>query len=525
LLDEQFSINKDYYTFVNKSFIPVRLAREKGDEEIFTLYKISATPTVVVIEADGKEIDRIIGYDDPPSIFLKQLTNAYNRTETLEKLQSAYEKNPDDLINTFKLGYKMLQVKFDRKKITELFTKVYQNSDEARKITIEYDIPGELVNLYEWTLYQLGMISGISTNFKHFFILLKEYPDSRFAYSVYETVSKSIPATVDSTTEEWFFDSMLEKYPDNLKLLMNYVNHYTQTGKNTEKALKAASKVTNELEMIVISPFFNMNKVYNNYAKLLEKNGDEDILMRVYGTLYLRLTQGFYEEALMNYIRFWAAKGGNEESVDKALTILTTVNAFRVSAYIITNFVTNTYITMGKMDKALEFYGPSFLKKNWDNASEIDSYAYYWAEKGENLPSALEAIARYEELEPDQELLNLKEKIYFSMGDTIKARKYGEEYIELYKNNPWYLESYARDWADKGKNLDNALKACKTGLAVKNDNVSLWFTLSTVYWKMENYEEALKAADKTREIYGVDNPAITKQIENIKADMARIKKK
>jgi tetratricopeptide (TPR) repeat protein len=111
------------------------------------------------------------------------------------------------------------------------------------------------------------------------------------------------------------------------------------------------------------------------------------------------------------------------------------------------------------------------------------------------------------------------------MGDTIKARKYGEEYIELYKNNPWYLESYARDWAEKGKNLDNALKACKTGLAVKNDNVSLWFTLSIVYWKMENYEEALKAAEKTRELSGEDNPAITKQIENIKADMARIKKK
>jgi len=525
LLDEQFSINKDYYTFVSKKFISVRLAREKGDEEIFTLYKISATPTVVVTEADGKEIDRIIGYDDPPSIFLKQLTNAYNRTETLEKLQSAYEKNPDDLINTFKLGYKMLQVKFDRKKITELFTKVYQNSDEARKITIEYDIPGELVNLYEWTLYQLGMISGISTNFKHFFILLKEYPDSRFAYSVYETVSRSMPATVNSTSEKWFFDSMLEKYPDNLKLLMNYVNHYTQTGKNTEKALKIASKVTNELEMIVISSFINMNTMYSNYAKLLEKNGDEDILMRVYGTLYLQLIQGFYEEALMNYINYWFWKGGNEENVDKAQTLLTTVDAFKVSEYNIKNFVANTYIPIGEKDKAMEFYGPSFLKSVWDNISELYYYAYYWTEKEENLPSALEAVNRLEALRPELKLSNFKEKIYLSMGDTVEARKYGEYYIELNKNNPNILEFYASSWADKGKNLDNALKACKTGLAVKNDNVSLWFTLSIVYWKMENYEEALKAAEKTRELSGEDNPAITKQIENIKADMARIKKK
>jgi len=75
LLDEQFNTNSDYAEFVNKNYIAMRFTlKDKGGPEMFELFDVQSTPTIVFAEADGKEIDRITGYANPPESFLYNMT-------------------------------------------------------------------------------------------------------------------------------------------------------------------------------------------------------------------------------------------------------------------------------------------------------------------------------------------------------------------------------------------------------------------------------------------------------------------
>jgi Flp pilus assembly protein TadD len=53
-----------------------------------------------------------------------------------------------------------------------------------------------------------------------------------------------------------------------------------------------------------------------------------------------------------------------------------------------------TCITWDKKDRALAVYGPSALAKIGDDAMRLNSYAWFWAEQGANLESALSAAQR-----------------------------------------------------------------------------------------------------------------------------------
>ncbi len=61
------------------------------------------------------------------------------------------------------------------------------------------------------------------------------------------------------------------------------------------------------------------------------------------------------------------------------------------------------------------------------------------------------------------------------------------------------LWQYGGFWARQNKNLDDALAASKRSVELLPGLNYLWNTLSLVYEKMQNYPEAIKAAEKALE--------------------------
>jgi tetratricopeptide (TPR) repeat protein len=116
-------------------------------------------------------------------------------------------------------------------------------------------------------------------------------------------------------------------------------------------------------------------------------------------------------------------------------------------------------------------------------------------------------------------------QIYMDAGRQEKALAvYGPEYMSQNAKSGPALGRYAQFWAQQGTNLDSALAAAKTVTELTPDAYNSYNTLATVYQKMKNYGEALKAAEKALSLAPVQpaqiKEGIQKTIENIKTSAA-----
>jgi thioredoxin-related protein len=82
--------------FINARVIPIKIDAEKGEGiALDKKYAIQAYPTILLINADGDEIDRIVGYY-PAKEFLKSMRDFVDGVNTLGQLKADIAKNPND---------------------------------------------------------------------------------------------------------------------------------------------------------------------------------------------------------------------------------------------------------------------------------------------------------------------------------------------------------------------------------------------------------------------------------------------
>ena len=65
-----------------------------------------ATPTVMVLDKDGSEIDWHVGYGPPPDKFLERLEKTVKGIDTYKILSERYAKEPKNIEVVFKLAKK-----------------------------------------------------------------------------------------------------------------------------------------------------------------------------------------------------------------------------------------------------------------------------------------------------------------------------------------------------------------------------------------------------------------------------------
>lgn len=119
-------------------------------------------------------------------------------------------------------------------------------------------------------------------------------------------------------------------------------------------------------------------------------------------------------------------------------------------------------------------------------------------------------------------------QIYVDAGRPEKALAvYGPDYMSQNAKSGPALGRYAQFWAQQGTNLDSALVAAKTVTELTPNAYSSYTTLATVYQKMKNYTDALKAAEKALSLAPAQPPqikvGIQKNIDSIKAAAAEKK--
>jgi len=156
--------------------------------------------------------------------------------------------------------------------------------------------------------------------------------------------------------------------------------------------------------------------------------------------------------------------------------------------------------------KADEEYGKDFAEDYVTNAIfALNSYANFWIEQGRNLESAEEmadimaaAIGAGRDVPPY--MCSQVAGLYTKLKKEDKAMAvYGPGFAERCRDDQSALASYASFWNRQGKNLDSALGAAKRSVELTSDYFNN-FTLAQILFKLKDYPEALKAAEKAVEL-------------------------
>ena len=389
---------------------------DEGGTELFEKYNARSTPTLLVLETDGTEIDRTVSFYPRDERFLKKIEKIYNREDLFSDLKKKYETNPDNLENTFKLAFRYQNTFYWPDKANELYKQIISKPEEARQIISHHEYTDKNASIYEQSLYQLGEVKYLDR-------LLMEIPESKIREGVVARKA-SVLAFPQSGTEysniSEFYQEAIEEFPENKSIRLYYIYYGTFQKKDIPNVIKVADewyKNGGNKDMVLMS----------NYARLLEMNNDTIKLMQVYGPSYLENMPDDTESALTSYIAFWNRKKGNEEGLSQAVQMYEN----QVEEPQGKQFIADYYLKKGNEEKALELFGEKYVETIKEDDAMLNSYAWWWVQKEKNLESALSASQLSVQIEKTKYNVHTLAFVHWKMGNLTEAVKCFEEALEI----------------------------------------------------------------------------------------------
>lgn len=496
-------------------------------EAVYRKYGIAGTPFLLFLDGDGKEVDWIRGYSAPPDKFHNKILKVLKGEDTFKILSALNAANPKDVQVLIKLAAKYYD-RAEYEKSVELYREVAAADPGGKMGMTEYE--KDLVGCTELAEFLLGRAAcygqGISQResgpLEQF---LEKYPTSKLRKEAYSSLSIYFSSSrADKKAAEEFFQKAFAQYPDDPWIRYYYAQESVYSKENLDGAIKAAEDIKS----------FSSSIAANLRAALYALKGDLAQAEGVYGKEFAENLVTGLASALDTYASFWIRQKTNLDSVEKML--LTAIQLNPASG----NYrqtLADVYLTAGKTEKALEIFGPEFVKMPGVDAYSLTGYTRFWIQKKQNTDSALAALdlavksAAGSADTMDKIAIQNAADMFYQLGKPERALEiFGPAYIQGRMYDSQALSSYARFWAQKKNNLESALAASETAVKLK-EPISLnrgfhWITLSSVYFAQGRLEDARKAAEKALEVGGGFNTDYYKsQLKTIQDEIEKKKKK
>lgn len=273
-LDNKVYAKKEVGDFANVNQISYKIDAENGEGVDFAKkYNVSGYPTILFLDSDGKEIDRIVGYV-PAKDFLEMMMDYNKGVNTYADLQAKLEKNPNDIEANLKFADKLMTLG--------------KNDDAKTHLNriVEQD-PGNAGGKTDEAKYRLASLAGKDNALPELEKFISENPNSDVLNEAYVSVGEQYAYGKKdfASAEKWFKDA-LSKFPDNDYVKSSYgqfANYeastladkkdatqedYTQGLSFVETALPYVAGSVNEA-----SSYYIQSKLYFNmkdYSKALE---------------------------------------------------------------------------------------------------------------------------------------------------------------------------------------------------------------------------------------------------------------
>jgi thioredoxin-related protein len=198
-LDKKVYTVADVADFANSNQINWKIDAEKGEGvEIAKKYGVSGYPSVVFVNGDGEEIDRIVGYI-PAKDFLETMKDYNAGKNTIKSLKAILTTNPDDVEANFRLGKKSADG---------------GNMPEA-KTYFEKVVTLDPNNKSGWTDDAELFLAQIRNTPADIEAFAKKYPDSELIKDAYIYLAEVSLEANDYSKADGYYKKLFEKYGKN----------------------------------------------------------------------------------------------------------------------------------------------------------------------------------------------------------------------------------------------------------------------------------------------------------------------
>jgi tetratricopeptide (TPR) repeat protein len=375
----------------------------------------------MAIGSDGSEVDWHVGYSPPPDNFLDKLEQTLKGIDTFKSLSEKYAKEPKNVEVVFKLARKYDR-KYDQEKAIELYQEVLTIDPEGKMGTTDYR--EEKVTYTEYAEFSIGTMKVYSSKsdpepIKAF---IKKHPESKLLKSAYGRLSYYYRDRGSKEETAAFYEDYTSRWPEDPNVLSSYVSRIIRDKDNFDKGIELAEKIKDILK-------YNPDPYYmKDFAKLHLLKEDEDKAEEVYGETFMDEQVSNLFDNLIDYVNFWVKQKTNLESAEEMIDLVLKLKPD--SGYGVRT-AASIYIKLDKLEKALNVFGPEFIKEYVDQPGALSRYARFWANQGENLESALKAAKKSVELNPSDRSWDTVSLVYAKLKKYSEAIKAVEKAVEL----------------------------------------------------------------------------------------------
>ncbi|OGD12498.1 MAG: hypothetical protein A2W20_06155 [Candidatus Aminicenantes bacterium RBG_16_66_30] len=398
--------------------------QEPAGRAVFDKFKINATPTMMLLDGAGAEVDWSVGYRPPAENVQKALDRMLSGTDTFQALSAAYAKNPKDVATVFMLARKYGD-RYDTAKADEKYKEVMALDPDGRAGTFTYEAykaTAPYTEFAEFAIARTAAQGRPKLDLAPMKAFIAKHPQSGLAKAAYETMGYYYGSQAPKEEAAAFFAEYAAKFPADPMVLYSWLARIVRDKEPIDKAIELAAKIE---ELTDFNPSPNVNQML---AQVYALKGDKAKVEEVYGPAFIAERVSGLAFSLAAYANYWVEQNANLESAAAMIEAALKLEPENTS---ILQRAATIYAKTGKEDKALALYGHAFAQKSWGDAMTLWQYAGFWVRQNKNLNDALAASKRSVELLPGLNYLwNTLSLVYEKMQDYPEAIKAAEKALE-----------------------------------------------------------------------------------------------
>ena len=232
-MDTDTFSDKRVINFSQANFINLKINTDTdAGFELFKDFHGISLPTLLFINPEGNEIDRLIGYYDSDT-YLSKINDIVHGINTLDYFLKLYNQYPDSLALSLQIGNKYLERNLTEK-ATPFFNQVLASTNKK---------------YYQEAEYRLAYLEYENNNFEPLLNFIDKNPNSDFTYAGIRTMIRYYRGIADTTEEVAYYKKLIKFFPTDPNALNSYGWRMSELEMNLPDALdktKLAVQLSNE---------------------------------------------------------------------------------------------------------------------------------------------------------------------------------------------------------------------------------------------------------------------------------------
>ncbi len=238
MLDKQFFQDEKFHPYLTQNFLLFRAHRGQPEgDEIYKKFSVRATPTVMVLTTDGREIDRVLGYDPPPEKFKEAVEKAYTGENTLLSLMQAYEKDASNVATLARLAQKY-RSNYIFDKMAEFSQQILKQPEQAKQIMLPFGKDSAEVSAYEFARFAASYAGPDAV-----LEFANEFPNSGYLDEVFGDFWRSLLNKDQQEKAIQVFDKLITSFPQNTALVGSYLSYCIRSKTNYDRGIALADRI------------------------------------------------------------------------------------------------------------------------------------------------------------------------------------------------------------------------------------------------------------------------------------------